>query len=438
VAHYAGDSRPQPRLSSDTRGLATIEYLLLACVIAVVGLAVWSGLGETVQARVEGVRAVLAEEGAGIAPAGSASLAVGSRSGASTGGRGAASTSRRAGAGADDGWLGRGTSSTTGGRIARGVADGLADVASGAVDGAVAIGSAAVALARDPGRARAAIGEAAADPGATARAALEGAAGAVSGLAESAVDGARRFASGDAYTRARMLTGAAATAVPVGAAANLARGAGAVARATSAANRVGVTPGRRLTAAEAHAAAAANRVGGRDAIAGTREIPGARGYVLAAERDRLLIGPGSGVSGRALNLTDDVYMVAEPGAFTVSAHAQRGAVSFGDGAGRELAPRQVAGAMIDHGYRGGDVVMMSCESACSSLPRSLRSELDSMLEARGERGRVGTIAAPTETVTGTGHVDRGGHWRLFDSDTPEHPGPATQPTSARPSTPPAE
>jgi len=40
-------------LASDTRGLTTVEYAIVLCLIAVVGVGVWSTFGQTVKANLE-------------------------------------------------------------------------------------------------------------------------------------------------------------------------------------------------------------------------------------------------------------------------------------------------------------------------------------------------------------------------------------------------
>jgi len=45
-----GDRRPG--LLRDTRGLTTVEYIIILCLIAVVGFAVWKKFGETVKTKV--------------------------------------------------------------------------------------------------------------------------------------------------------------------------------------------------------------------------------------------------------------------------------------------------------------------------------------------------------------------------------------------------
>jgi len=44
--------RNRDRLLTDTRGLTTVEYIIILCLIAVVGFAVWKKFGETVKTKV--------------------------------------------------------------------------------------------------------------------------------------------------------------------------------------------------------------------------------------------------------------------------------------------------------------------------------------------------------------------------------------------------
>ncbi|MGE0790775.1 MAG: Flp family type IVb pilin [Sandaracinaceae bacterium] len=41
-------------LLSDERGLTTVEYIIILCLIAVVGFAIWRKFGETVKEKVGG------------------------------------------------------------------------------------------------------------------------------------------------------------------------------------------------------------------------------------------------------------------------------------------------------------------------------------------------------------------------------------------------
>lgn len=44
--------KQMPSLLKDQRGVTTVEYIILLCLIAVVGFAVWKKFGETVKERV--------------------------------------------------------------------------------------------------------------------------------------------------------------------------------------------------------------------------------------------------------------------------------------------------------------------------------------------------------------------------------------------------
>jgi Flp pilus assembly pilin Flp len=41
-------------LLADTRGLSTVEYIIILCLIAVVCFAIWRQFGETVKSKVQG------------------------------------------------------------------------------------------------------------------------------------------------------------------------------------------------------------------------------------------------------------------------------------------------------------------------------------------------------------------------------------------------
>jgi Flp pilus assembly pilin Flp len=47
-------SRRVRELLADTRGLSTVEYIIILCLIAVVCFAIWKKFGETVKAKVGG------------------------------------------------------------------------------------------------------------------------------------------------------------------------------------------------------------------------------------------------------------------------------------------------------------------------------------------------------------------------------------------------
>lgn len=44
--------KTMPSIIKDQRGLTTVEYIIILCLIAVVGFAVWKKFGETVKTRI--------------------------------------------------------------------------------------------------------------------------------------------------------------------------------------------------------------------------------------------------------------------------------------------------------------------------------------------------------------------------------------------------
>lgn len=48
----ADESKRRRSLLRDTEGLTTVEYIIILCLIAVVGFAVWKKFGETVKTKV--------------------------------------------------------------------------------------------------------------------------------------------------------------------------------------------------------------------------------------------------------------------------------------------------------------------------------------------------------------------------------------------------
>lgn len=42
------------KLLKDTKGLSTVEYIIILCLIAVVCFAIWKQFGETVKSKVQG------------------------------------------------------------------------------------------------------------------------------------------------------------------------------------------------------------------------------------------------------------------------------------------------------------------------------------------------------------------------------------------------
>ena len=51
-AEAEAEEREGRSLVRDTRGLTTVEYIIILCLIAVVGFGVWKKFGEKVQAKV--------------------------------------------------------------------------------------------------------------------------------------------------------------------------------------------------------------------------------------------------------------------------------------------------------------------------------------------------------------------------------------------------
>lgn len=47
------------RLVSDTRGLSTVEYIIILCLIAVVGFALWKQFGQRVEGKTRGATTVI-------------------------------------------------------------------------------------------------------------------------------------------------------------------------------------------------------------------------------------------------------------------------------------------------------------------------------------------------------------------------------------------
>ena len=47
------------RLLQDQRGLTTVEYIIILCLIAVVGFAVWKQFGQTVEYKAKGANNVV-------------------------------------------------------------------------------------------------------------------------------------------------------------------------------------------------------------------------------------------------------------------------------------------------------------------------------------------------------------------------------------------
>jgi Flp pilus assembly pilin Flp len=49
----------KPSLLRDTEGMTTVEYIIVLCLIAVVGFGVWQKFGQTVQSKVDGADSVI-------------------------------------------------------------------------------------------------------------------------------------------------------------------------------------------------------------------------------------------------------------------------------------------------------------------------------------------------------------------------------------------
>jgi|GEM_PF-2524813 len=47
------------RLLGDERGLSTVEYIIILCLIAVVGFALWKQFGQTVEGKTRGATTVV-------------------------------------------------------------------------------------------------------------------------------------------------------------------------------------------------------------------------------------------------------------------------------------------------------------------------------------------------------------------------------------------
>ena len=47
-------TRYMHKLLKDTKGLSTVEYIIILCLIAVVCFAIWRQFGETVKSKVQG------------------------------------------------------------------------------------------------------------------------------------------------------------------------------------------------------------------------------------------------------------------------------------------------------------------------------------------------------------------------------------------------
>lgn len=52
--------RLHPSLRRDERGLSTVEYVIILCLIAVAGFAIWQKFGRTVEGRARGAESLIA------------------------------------------------------------------------------------------------------------------------------------------------------------------------------------------------------------------------------------------------------------------------------------------------------------------------------------------------------------------------------------------
>jgi len=61
VANTNEDKKKNTRngLIEDTRGLTTVEYIIILCLIAVVGFAVWKQFGQTIKEKISGADSVI-------------------------------------------------------------------------------------------------------------------------------------------------------------------------------------------------------------------------------------------------------------------------------------------------------------------------------------------------------------------------------------------
>jgi Flp pilus assembly pilin Flp len=62
---HATTRRRTRALLTDTRGLSTVEYIMILCLVAVVGFAMWQKFGTTVKTKVRGSDGILSGVGPG-------------------------------------------------------------------------------------------------------------------------------------------------------------------------------------------------------------------------------------------------------------------------------------------------------------------------------------------------------------------------------------
>lgn len=133
-----------------------------------------------------------------------------------------------------------------------------------------------------------------------------------------------------------------------------------------------------------------------------RSIEEIRRRVVDLSGNLEIHGPEAMQRGRALNLTTDVPFVLSKNwddVFFVAAHAtQRSLTFFADYEARvAIPPRALAVRIFQAGYRGGDLVLLACESG---LNRSLVQAVWSELRRMGLDRPVGTIFAPRRAING--------------------------------------
>jgi|GEM_PF-1559300 len=332
-------------LLSDTRGLSTVEYIILIALIAVVGFTAWQNFGATVARKVGMSDAAIAslavggETPGGTSPgagtgSSSSALLEGAGTGAGTGtgtGTGAgtgAGTGTGTGTGTDSdpaadiwgegGALGRGDS-TGALAVARGVADGAIDVVSGAADGVVAIAGGLWDVVTHPidsaTAAADAVSHAVMHPVDTATAAYDATATVVGGAIDAGSAMIDACTSGDGYACSRGVTNVVASVIPVGAAGNVARGAGAVRLGTNGASRLSVVARRADTSDIAPSRVIRRDVDGMDARDMIREGGDRREVVFTRDAD------GNG----RLRTSGDMDGAAFPESETARAHNHPGA-----------------------------------------------------------------------------------------------------------------
>ena len=127
------------------------------------------------------------------------------------------------------------------------------------------------------------------------------------------------------------------------------------------------------------------------------------------------IGPGAKIPGRAINATDDIaflIMKTWDDIFFAGAHATENSLNFYRTyeATSVITPRALAVQMWNAGYRGGDVVLIACESG---LNRALVQAFHRELRGLSLERPVGTIYAPRRAVTGREVVGNDVPWESF-------------------------